>query len=315
MATALISTKDFLQHDSGEHPECPARYAAIIKGIQADHDLGEELLTLAPVAATDEDILRCHDLQTISAVESACEASNNSHVRLDADTVVSRQSEIVARLAAGGACLAVDKIMQGAAENAFVACRPPGHHATIDHSMGFCLFNNVAIAARYAQAKYPEIKKVLIVDFDVHHGNGTQDIFYADDSVFYYSLHQYPWYPGTGAAQEIGQQQGEGFTLNIPLAQRTPAKEYLRQFELGLEQIVKKFAADLVIISAGFDAHREDPLGQLMLQDEDYQTMTKSLKGLATSSANGRLVSCLEGGYNLRTLGATVKTHVEALMR
>ncbi len=310
MATALILSEEYLQHDTGNHPEKSARYAATLSALMADQELWESLIKLAPRAATEQELLRCHDQHTIARVTQACQSAPAA---LDADTVVSAASERVALLAAGGACRAVDAVMSGQAENVFVACRPPGHHATVWRSMGFCLFNNVAIAARYAQAEYPQIKKVLIVDFDVHHGNGTQEIFYEDPTVFYYSLHQYPWYPGTGASSEIGSGEGEGYTLNIPVPASTPAVEYLRLFEQGLESIVKVFAPDLVLISAGFDAHVADPLGQLMLTDDDYSRITRRLKELARSSCQGRVVSCLEGGYNLRTLGGTVRAHVAAL--
>jgi acetoin utilization deacetylase AcuC-like enzyme len=205
-------------------------------------------------------------------------------------------------------------VVVGEADSAFVACRPPGHHATIGQAMGFCLYNNVAVAARYAQAAYPEqIKKVLIVDFDVHHGNGTQEIFYADPTVFYYSLHQYPWYPGTGAADERGVGAGEGYTLNLPVEAMTEAEDYLRKFEQGLESVMKNFSPDLVIVSAGFDAHEADPLGQLRLNDASYERMTKRLREAARATGRGRVVSCLEGGYNLDALGDTVRAHVAAL--
>jgi acetoin utilization deacetylase AcuC-like enzyme len=277
----------------------------------ADEDLWKDLVKIEPRAATEEELLRCHSERSIARVEQAClQAALSDHVALDADTVVSHHSERVARLAAGGACRAVDAVLSGEAESAFVACRPPGHHATPGQAMGFCLYNNVAIAARYAQATYPDlIKKVLIVDFDVHHGNGTQDIFYDDPTVFYYSLHQYPWYPGTGDACERGVREGEGYTLNIPVPALTPAEEYLRMFEEGLELALKNFSPDLVIISAGFDAHQSDPLGQLLLDDTSYERMTVRLK----ETGEGRVVSCLEGGYNLRTLGETVRTHVLAM--
>lgn len=313
MATALICTNEFQLHDTGVHPERRERYAAVMNAIVGEQDLWKGLTVRPPRTAQDEDILRCHIPSTITAIAEACAASGNDRAALDADTVVSQKSDDVARLAAGGACLAIDLVTSNEAKNAFVACRPPGHHATISHSMGFCLYNNVAIAARYAQAKYPAIKNVLIVDFDVHHGNGTQDIFYADDSVYYYSLHQHPWYPGTGKADERGTDAGEGFNLNIPLAPATPAEEHLRKFELGLEFIAKTFTPDLILVSAGFDAHVSDPLGHLMLTDEDFRAMTKRLCEWAKTACQGRLVSCLEGGYNLRTLGATVKSHVQAL--
>lgn len=314
MNTALIYTEDFLRHNTGAHPERRERYIAIMDRLKAESDLWDELQKLSPRLATDEEILRCHEPQTIATIQQACAVSQEARVRLDADTVVSQDSDHVARLAAGGVCLAIDEIMASEIKRAFVACRPPGHHATVDQSMGFCLYNNVAIGARYAQVQYPEIKNVLIVDFDVHHGNGTQDIFYKDASVFYYSLHQYPWYPGTGAANERGVNEGEGYTLNIPIAPSTFASDYLRQFEQGLAHIATRFTPDLILVSAGFDAHIADPLGQLTLTDNEYAAMTKRLKEWADSACQGRLVSCLEGGYNLQTLGGTVRTHVEALI-
>lgn len=314
MNTALIYTEDFLRHNTGEHPERRERYHAVMNGLMEDRDLFGALAKLAPRLVADEDILRCHQPNTLALVQQACAMGQGRRVRLDADTVVSQDSDEVARLAAGGACLAVDEVMTTERNRAFVACRPPGHHATPSQSMGFCLYNNIAIAARYAQATYPDIKNVLIVDFDVHHGNGTQDIFYDDASVFYYSLHQYPWYPGTGAANEIGASAGEGYTLNVPVAGGTTAADYQRQFEQGLTKIAARFTPDLILISAGFDAHLADPLGDLSLTDRDYAALTKRLKEWAAAACQGRIVSCLEGGYNLQTLGATVRTHVETLM-
>jgi acetoin utilization deacetylase AcuC-like enzyme len=311
MSTALIYSEDYLRHDTGDHPERQERYSAVLSGLQAATDLWSSLVKLAPREATHEELLRCHTEQTIARLGRACEFG---YAALDADTQVSPESERIARLAAGGACRAVDAVLTDVAEAAFVACRPPGHHATVGRSMGFCLFNNVAVAARYAQDKYPDqVKRVLIADFDVHHGNGTQDIFYADPTVYFYSLHQYPWYPGTGSASERGGAAGEGFTLNVPVRAATPAADYLKMFEAGLERVMKDFAPDLVFISAGFDAHREDPLGQLLLEDETYQRMTKRLKEASNSGRQAKVVSCLEGGYNLHTLGATVCAHVAAL--
>jgi acetoin utilization deacetylase AcuC-like enzyme len=310
MATALIFTDEFLRHDTGNHPERRERYLAALGGLMEDPELWERLVKLAPRPATDREILKCHSEAALARV---LETADFDRSALDPDTMVSRDSAAVARLAAGGACRAVDAVVNREVQSAFVACRPPGHHAMVGHSMGFCLFNNVAIAARYAQACYSEIERVLVVDFDVHHGNGTQDIFYDDPSVFYYSLHQYPWYPGTGTADERGVRDGEGYTLNVPLAAATPGAEYLRAFEDGLERVMKGFSPDLVIISAGFDAHVADPLGQLMLTDPDYSRMTERIKDAARAKGGVRLVSCLEGGYNLRTLGATIRTHVAAL--
>ncbi|HEU0185010.1 MAG TPA: histone deacetylase [Blastocatellia bacterium] len=315
MSTALIYSDEYLKHDTGRHPERRERYRATLEGLMADEDLWNGLVKIAPRAATDEELLRCHTERAVKRVEQAClQATLHDHVALDADTVVSHYSEVAARLAAGGACRAVEAVVTGEAEAAFVACRPPGHHATADHAMGFCLYNNVAVAARYAQAAYPDrIKKVLIVDFDVHHGNGTQDIFYDDPTVFYYSLHQYPWYPGSGDAGARGAREGEGYTMNIPVPAMTPADDYLRLFEEGLESIMKRFSPDLALISAGFDAHEADPLGQLLLNDASYERMTRRLKEAAMTTGEGRIVSCLEGGYNLRALGDAARAHVKAM--
>ncbi|HEY6404083.1 MAG TPA: histone deacetylase [Blastocatellia bacterium] len=315
MSTALIYSDEYLKHDTGHHPERRERYRATLEGLMSDEDLWNGLVKIAPRAATNEELLRCHTERAVNRVEQAClQATLYDHVALDADTVVSHYSEVAARLAAGGACRAVEAVINGEAETAFVACRPPGHHATSGHAMGFCLYNNVAVAARYAQAAYPDrIKKVLIVDFDVHHGNGTQDIFYDDPTVFYYSLHQYPWYPGSGDAGERGAREGEGYTMNIPVPAMTPAEDYLRLFEEGLESVMKRFSPDLTLISAGFDAHEADPLGQLLLNDASYERMTRRLKEAALTTAEGRIVSCLEGGYNLRALGDAARAHVKAM--
>jgi acetoin utilization deacetylase AcuC-like enzyme len=220
-----------------------------------------------------------------------------------------------AKHAAGAPCQAIDLNMKGEVSNAFVPVRPPGHHATEERAMGFCLFNNVAVAARYAQQHYPEIERVAIIDWDVHHGNGTQGIFYDDPSVYFFSSHQYPWYPGTGTRGEKGTSRGLGYTLNLPLRAATPAAQQKRAFEAALEEMSASFSPDLIIISAGFDSHLGDPLGQLLLQDEDFVEMTRAVKQWAANSCEGRLVSCLEGGYNLETLGETVRAHVEELSR
>lgn len=313
MKTALIHHPIYQKHDTGpEHPETKLRYTAVIEALRGDTELWADLQEITPEKASKGLVLAAHTAQHYKRVEGAVE---NGLDRLDADTVISMQSFDAALFAAGGACAGVDAVMQGEAKNAFVALRPPGHHATSEHAMGFCIFNNVAVAAKYAQNQYKEIERVAILDWDVHHGNGTQGIFYVDPSVFFYSMHQYPWYPGTGARGETGHGRGLGSTMNIPIKANTNPSEQKRMFEGSLEDISARFKPDLIFISAGFDAHETDPLGQLRLEDEDFVSMTRSVMEWAEDVCGGRIVSCLEGGYNLGTLGETVKNHVAELNR
>ncbi|MBP6004186.1 MAG: histone deacetylase [Pyrinomonadaceae bacterium] len=313
MKTALIHHPIYQKHDTGpEHPETKLRYTAVIEALRGDTELWADLQEITPEKASKGLVLAAHTAQHYKRVEGAVE---NGLDRLDADTVISMQSFDAALFAAGGACAGVDAVMQGEAKNAFVALRPPGHHATSEHAMGFCIFNNVAVAAKYAQNQYKEIERVAIIDWDVHHGNGTQGIFYVDPSVYFYSMHQYPWYPGTGARGETGHGRGLGSTMNIPIKANTNASEQKRMFEGSLEDISVRFKPDLIFISAGFDAHETDPLGQLRLEDEDFVSMTRSVMEWADDVCSGRIVSCLEGGYNLGTLGETVKNHVAELNR
>jgi len=252
--------------------------------------------------------MRCHSYRLIDHIKNLCEGGVPF---VDLDTAICAQSYDVARLAAGAAIVAVDEVFNDAS-NAIALVRPPGHHATSDRAMGFCLFNNVAIAARYAQVHYGA-DRVLIIDWDVHHGNGTQEIFYRDPSVFYFSTHQYPYYPGTGAAGERGLDKGENATLNIPLSEGTSAEAHREAFANALASIEKRFPPDLIIISAGFDSRRGDPLGGLLLEDKDFEEMTRQVMDMADRNGGGRVISVLEGGYNLDTLGETVRTHVVAL--
>ena len=278
--------------------------------LRGDAALWSSLVEVQAREAARGDIQAAHSPQLYKQVERVVSEGIGY---LDADTIVSMRSFDAARHAAGAPCQAIDLIMKGEVRNAFVPVRPPGHHATEERAMGFCLFNNVAVAARYAQQHYPEIDRVAILDWDVHHGNGTQGIFYDDPSVYFFSSHQYPWYPGTGTRGEKGTGRGLGYTLNLPLRAATPAADQKRAFESALDDMASSFSPDLIIISAGFDSHVGDPLGQLMLKDEDFVALTRAVKEWAASSCQGRLVSCLEGGYNLETLGETVRAHVEEL--
>jgi acetoin utilization deacetylase AcuC-like enzyme len=311
MKTAVIHHPVSALHDTGpDHPETPERYHVVMEALRADQSLWPQLLELEAGPAPRGDVQACHTSQHFKHVERAV-AEGRGY--LDADTILSLHSLEAALRAAGGACRAVDAVMRGEADNAFLASRPPGHHATSDRAMGFCLFNTAAIAARYAQRHYSEVERVAILDWDVHHGNGTQGIFYDDPTVFFISAHQYPWYPGTGARGENGIGRGRGYTLNVPLRARTPAAEHRRAFEAAVQEVGQKFRPDFVIISAGFDSHHSDPLGQLMLEDEDFVAMTRTAMDWARETCAGRVVSCLEGGYNLQTLGPTVRAHVRTL--
>ena len=313
MPTAIVHHPVFKKHDTGpDHPERPERYRVAIDALRGDSALWSDVVEIEAGEARRSDIQACHTPQHFKHVE---EAVRDGRGYLDNDTLVSGDSLEAALRAAGAACQAIDAVMEGAARNAFVPVRPPGHHATPDRAMGFCLFNNVAVAARYAQKRYKEIEQVAVLDWDVHHGNGTQGIFYEDASVFYFSMHQYPWYPGTGTRAETGHGRGRGYTLNVPLRAMTPPKEQRGVFESAIEEIANNFKPDLVMISAGFDAHKGDPLGQLLLSDEDFVQLTRVVKEWADQACAGRVISCMEGGYNLDTLGETVRAHVKELQR
>jgi acetoin utilization deacetylase AcuC-like enzyme len=309
MALHLIYDAVYLKHDTGAHPENARRLEAILRTIDRDEELSNKLVRTAPRPAANEDIVRCHHEDLIFQIESACEQDQGY---LDVDTRISPESFEVARLAAGAAVCAVDAAMAEEGGRAFCLIRPPGHHATITTAMGFCLFNNAAIAARYAQEKYG-VERVLIIDWDVHHGNGTQEIFWTDPTVFYFSTHQYPYYPGTGSRDERGGGKGEAFTLNVPLSSGTSAHDHRKAFTDALHEIERRFPPDLTIISAGFDSRRGDPLGGLMLEDSDFSEMTKEVLRIAEKHGHGRVVGLLEGGYNLNLLGGSVGSHLKAL--
>ena len=305
----FIFHPDYLKHETGRrHPEDPARLSAIVHHLDARGMLAE-LVQAEPTEPALDWLTLAHTPEHIKAVEAACARGRQA---LDPDTYVSTGSYRAAVLAVGGALQAVDQVMEGTVASAFVALRPPGHHAERERAMGFCLFNNIAIAARYAQKRYG-VKRVLIVDWDVHHGNGTQHTFEDDPSVLFFSTHQYPFYPGTGRASERGTGAGLGYTVNVPLAAGCGDREYSEVFEKILYPAAQAFRPDLVLISAGFDAHREDPLAGMNVTEEGYERLTTIVRDIAEQCCGGRLVSLLEGGYNFEALARSVEQHLRIL--
>jgi acetoin utilization deacetylase AcuC-like enzyme len=299
--TYIIADPLFREHLTGaNHPERPERYDVIMAALKG-------YPIYPPQDATEKDLLRCHTASYIKLVKD--EISEGLTTLSTGDVNISPKSYKAALRAVGAVITAADLVMKNTTKKVFCVVRPPGHHACSDQGMGFCLFNNIAIGARYAQEKY-KIKRVLIVDWDVHHGNGTQEIFHQDPSIFYFSTHQFPLYPGTGAADE----KGAGTIYNVPiLASKTSREEVLKAYQETLQMEMNKFRPELVMISAGFDAHQDDPLGGLKLTTQDYVTLTEAVKKVAEKYASGRIVSVLEGGYNLQALAAAAKAHVDTL--
>lgn len=301
---------DYLKHQTGSrHPERPERLSHLVKHLLG-RPVWNSLVHLQPQHAIIDHVKLVHPESHVIGIAKAC-ASGVSV--LDAgDTHVSKESYDVALLAVGAAVEAVDQVLSGSLDSAFCAARPPGHHAETATAMGFCLFNNVAIAARHAQ-KSRGIERVAILDWDVHHGNGTQEIFYDDPSVLYVSLHQYPFYPGTGAADEIGSGKGKGFTLNCPMKAGSGEKEYFGAFHQRILPALDSFKPQLLILSAGFDAHKDDPLAGIELTEGTFGKMTGLMKKVAINHCDGKIVSVLEGGYNLEALARSAEKHLEAL--
>jgi acetoin utilization deacetylase AcuC-like enzyme len=309
-ATAILADPIYKEHWTGEgHPERPARFDAVLHALEREGFV-KDAPRIPARSATEDEIALCHGRKYIEIAKR--DVSHGPGVLSTGDTEIGPRSLEVALKAAGGVLNAVDAVFAGKAKNAFCAVRPPGHHATPDRGMGFCLFNNVAIAARYARKKHG-IDRALIVDWDVHHGNGTQVIFYSDGSVFYFSTHQSPWYPGTGASDETGEGKGKGRILNCPASSGAGRNEILGAFQSKLMPAMRDFKPDLVLISAGFDSRLGDPLGQFKLSDTDFVDLTGVMLEIADHYAGGRLVSVLEGGYNLSGLGAAAAAHVGAL--
>jgi acetoin utilization deacetylase AcuC-like enzyme len=308
----FITHPIYHEHDTGySHPERPERLVAINEKFEQS-TLSNKIERIEAKKATQELIQDVHTQDYINAVTRAI---NSGQKVLDAgDTVVGKKSLEAAYYAAGAAISGLDLMRNEASSRVFCAVRPPGHHAEKSSAMGFCIFNNVAVAARYAQ-RSGLAKNVLIIDWDVHHGNGTQHIFEADESVFYYSIHQYPFYPGTGSASEIGVGKGAGFTLNRPMRAGCNDSDYITAVEQDLMQIESSFKPDLIIISAGFDAHTQDPLAGMHLTEEGYVSLTQLVSRLSWKSSGGNILSMLEGGYDLDALANSVISHLDCLLK
>ncbi|HWL93317.1 MAG TPA: histone deacetylase [Phycisphaerae bacterium] len=300
-----------LEHDTGTHPECIARARAL-----SPDNMIETVphLDAPPIEPHDavQWICELHARDYHDEIKALCGGIAGRVPMQDGDTILSPGSYGAALAAVNAVLTAADAIVTGEADNAFCAIRPPGHHALANRQMGFCLFGNVSILARYLQ-KHHGVGRVAIVDWDVHHGNGTQDFFYEDSSVLFISLQQFPFWPGSGSEAERGRGAGEGFTLNIPFPSHTHEPAYFAKFESIVLPALNKFKPEFMIVSAGFDAHRDDPLGELELTEAGYARMTRWLKDVADQHCAGRIVSCLEGGYNLEALQASVAAHVNAL--
>lgn len=309
--TGLVYNERFLDHDTGPgHAERPERLRTLSTHLQKS-SLWRSVHPLIIDRAPEELVASVHTPAHVRFVRDSC--AQGLTVLDEGDTHVSKESFDVALLAAGGVLAGVDAVMKGLLNNVFCAIRPPGHHAEREKAMGFCLFNNAAVGARYAQQQHGA-GRIAIIDWDVHHGNGTQNIFYEDASVFYTSTHQYPFYPGTGSRSEQGEGEGAGFTLNVPLPAGTGEKEYVESFQREILPAIERFRPDLIIISAGFDAHRDDPLANMNLTAESFARLTSLVMETAEKVCNGRIVSILEGGYNLAALAQSVEAHLRILI-
>ncbi|MBI3307506.1 MAG: histone deacetylase [Candidatus Omnitrophica bacterium] len=312
MVTGLVYDARYQEHDTGKgHPESPARLEAIIFHLKT-LPWFSKLKNFRPEPAEEKWLETVHSSEYIRRAE---EVVKSGFAYLDTrDVMISEKSFEIAKLAAGGALTLADQMMAGKIRNGFALVRPPGHHAEREYAMGFCLFNNIAILARYLQKQH-RLEKILILDWDVHHGNGTQHTFEEDPSVFYISLHQFPFYPGTGRAEETGVGRGKGATLNCPMQGGSTDQDYDSVFAKKIMPAAKKFKPDAVLISAGFDAHAADPLAQISLSTEFFGWMTERAMEIADHSAGGKILSLLEGGYNLDVLPHCVTAHLETLLR
>ena len=309
MRAGLVYDPIYLEHDTGDHVENSRRLVEAMSHLK-ETGIKEKLTSLPARPASLKELEMVHALEYISYVKSKAEKGGGW---LDPDTVMSPKSYEAALYAAGGVLAAVEAVMNGKVDDAFALVRPPGHHALHNQAMGFCIFNNVAIAAKFALSTF-KLNRVLIADFDVHHGNGTQDEFYADPKVLYFSTHQYPFYPGTGWMDETGTGEGEGTTVNFPMAGGWGDEEYLRAFNEVLVPVARRFQPQLILVSAGFDAHWADHLAMMRVTITGFVQMAMILKELAAELCQGRLVFTLEGGYNLRVVASSIKATFDVLL-
>ncbi len=310
LRTALIADRRYLEHFAGRnHPERPERVKAMIE--MAERLDRSSVHFYTPREATLDEIALCHEQSYIAQVEHTAHLDRYD---FDPDTHTSRESYKTAMLAAGGVLTAVEAVLDGSADNAFAIVRPPGHHALPDRAMGFCFFNNVAIAAAYL-IRTRGLRRVMIVDWDLHHGNGTQEIFYESPQVLYTSLHEFPHYPGSGAVEEMGAGAGAGYTVNAPLPAGSGDAEYLDVFDQVLMRLGRKFRPEFILVSAGFDCHYRDPLGDMRVTEEGFAAMARRTKRLAAECCDGKLVAALEGGYDLDALAASGKAVIEEFGR
>lgn len=309
--TRLYQDPCFLLHATGRHPERPQRLAAIAARFADSQQPTKCHIAEDWQNATREQLERVHQAEYVEAVH---EYAAQGGGQLEADTVVSPQSYEVAIRAAGAVCDATERVIQGPDTNALCLVRPPGHHALAASAMGFCLFNSIAVAARHATSAL-QLDRVLVVDWDVHHGNGTQDTFWSDPQVGFLSVHRWPFYPGTGDRHETGSGAGLGMTCNVPLQFGISRDEYLQSFESNLTTFAAEVQPQLILLSAGFDSHRLDPIGSLGLETEDFTTLTKMVMDVAATYCEGHVVSVLEGGYNTDVLPQCVEAHLDELLQ